>query len=261
MGLFAAVLQRLPGQRIKELTNALNPGGLTDTALAGTVTVTAGSTTVTGSGTGFVTSGLQALVNSFGAIVIQFSSQPGVNYVVTAVASDTSLTLSKPYGSVTTAGATATLPAIGYNVLQDAVFDAEQHFVTVTNFPFDDLTQNAQNAGAVTALNKCIWAGVSLVVAYLYDPGRGHPWPEAEVDAAWRTANRRLEYVRANYGDGAFAAPVSDSQFNPSTGPTRLPDMDNARWGQLSSNAPGPGPGDVPGDSVGSGNVDTSWGF
>lgn len=230
MGLLTECLSRLSAQRLKELTRADNPGGLVDTTLAGTVTVTNGSLIVTGAGTSFT---------SFGAnILIQFSAQPGVNYVVASIQSATQLTLAKAYNGVTTAGGTATLPACNYVVLQDAVFDAQAHFQAETGLVYDDVTANAVNAGANPTLNRCLWAGVALVVAYLYEY-RGHPWPEAEVKAAWDTANRRLKAVLNSYGDGAFSAPISDSRFNPSYGPVRLPEFDNERWGNISPNAPG----------------------
>lgn len=254
MGLLSECLLRLPGQRLVELSNADNAGGLRASALSGTVTVTSGSLTVVGAGTSFTS--FQGSVTTFGGVVIQFASQPGVNYVVSVVTDDTHLTLLKAYGSVTTAGTTASLPGINYTVLQQAVFDAQVHFQTRTNYVYDDVTQNAVNAGANPTLNKCIWAAVALVIAYMYDPGRGHPWPEAEVEAAWRVADTRLRYVLANYGDGAFAQPVTDSVYSPSVGPTRLPTMDSERFGDLSPNAPGPGPSDVPG---GSGSGD--WSF
>lgn len=69
------------------------------TLFSGTVALTVGSSAVVGTGTLFTTQ-LQA------ATVVQFSSQPGVNYVVGSVASDTSLTLSFPFTGATTASTT-----------------------------------------------------------------------------------------------------------------------------------------------------------
>lgn len=254
--LLTEVLLRLSSPKLVALTNADNGGGIKATALAGTVTVTGGSTTVTGSGTAFVTSGLQGLVTTYGGVVIQFSSQPGVNYVVSAVASETSLTLAKAYGGTTGAGVSAVLPGINYTTLQQAVYDAQAEFQDVTDLVYDDVTVSTNNPNANPTLNRCVWAGVALVVAYLYDPGRGNPWPEAEVEAAWKVARKRLEYILHNRGDGAFAAPVTDSVFNPSTGPTRLPNFDNMRWGDISPDDPGPGMSDPAG-----GGVDGSWGW
>lgn len=249
---------RLPSQKLVALTNCENPGGLRLTALAGTVALTGGSATVTGTGTAFVTSGLQGLVTAYGGVLVQFASAPGVPYVVTAVASETSLTLAKPYGGTTTASTTAALPGVNYNTLQQACFDAQARFFDSTNLVYDDVTQNVANAGANPTLNQDIWAAVALVVAFLYEPGRGNPWPDAEADAAWRIAQKRLDIVLHNRGDGAFSPPVTDSVFSPSVGPTRLPDMDDQRWGGLSSQDPGPGASSVPG---GSGGFDSSWGW
>jgi hypothetical protein len=236
--LLVEVLTRISGQRLTELSNADNSGGLRLTQLGGTVTVTSGSLNVVGIGTTFTA--FQGAVNTFGGIAIQFSSQPGVSYVVASVTDDTNLVLAYPYAAPTAVGAASYLPGINYQTLQAACFDAQQHFITATNFAFDDVTQSANNVGANPTLNKCVWAGVALVVAYLYDPGRGHPWPEAEVEAAWRVANKRLDFVKHNYGDGAFSPPVTDSVFNPSVGPSRLPTFDNQRWGDISPQPPGP---------------------
>lgn len=243
MSLLTETLSRLSGQRLVELTNADNPGGLRATPVTGTVAVAQGTVFVTGTGTTFLTS---VLPNT----VIQFASQPGVNYVVTSVLSNTSLTLQANYFGAAAASTTATLPAINYNVLQQASFDAQAHFQTRTNFPFDDITANA-NTNPLT-LNKCIWAGISLVVAYLYEY-RAHPWPEAEVANAWSTADRRLNEVLHVYGDGAFAAPATDSVFQPSIGPARLPTFDNARFGDLSPLPPGP-------SISGGGGATSDWG-
>ena len=244
--LLQEVLLRLPGQRIVELTNAENAGGLRLAPLAGTVTVTGGSVAVLGAGTAFVTSGLQGNVVAYGGVVVQFASQPGVNYVVSAVADDTHLTLVKPYGASTSAGIVASLPGVVYPVLQQACFDAQQNFMTRTNFVYDDVTQNANVAGANPVLNKCVWAAIALVTYYLCENGRGFAWTDAQIDAAWRVADNRLRYVLANYGDGAMAAPVTDSVFTPSVGPQRLPQFDNERWGDVSPLGPGPGPSGTP---------------
>jgi hypothetical protein len=262
--LLIEVLLRLSSAKLVALTNCDNGGGVKTTALAGTVTVTAGSLTVTGAGTAFVTSGLQGLVNTYGGVLVQFASQPGVNYVVTAVASDTSLTLAKAYGGVTASGVAASLPNVNYTTLQQAVFDAQAEYQDVTDLVYDDVTVSTTNAGANPTLNRSVWAGVALVVAYLYDPGRGNPWPEAEVDAAWRLARKRLDFILHNRGDGAYSNPVTDSVFNPSIGPTRLPNMDNQRFGDLSPSDPGPGPSGTPGGGWGGGGgggFDSSWGW
>src|ERR1019366_7408863 len=234
--LLQEVLLRLSGQRLVELSNSENAGGLRLTNLAGTVTVTSGSLSVAGAGTFFTT--FSGTVTAYGGCVVQFASQPVVNYVVASVQSDTALTLLKPYGSVTTAGTTAALPGVVYSVLQQTCYDAQAHFQTRTNLVYDDVTVNANVVGANPILNKCIWAAVALVVAYLYDPGRGHPWPEAEVEAAWRVADTRLKYVLANYGDGAWAQPATDSVFRPSVGPARLPTMDSTHFGNVTPNSP-----------------------
>lgn len=69
------------------------------TLFSGTVSLTVGSSAVVGTGTLFTTQ-LQV------ANVVQFTSQPGVNYVVTSIATDTSLTLSFPFTGTTTASTT-----------------------------------------------------------------------------------------------------------------------------------------------------------
>lgn len=240
MGLLTEFLTRTSSARAVQLTNPDNPGGIKATTLSGTATVTNGSAAVVGVATSFT---------SFGTgIVIQFSSQPGVNYVVSAITDATHLTLAQSFTGVTTAGVTGYLPSINYVVLQQAVYDAQAHFQARTNYAFDDVTTNA-NTTPLT-LNKCIWAGISVVIAYLYEY-RGMP-EEAQAGAnAWKSADRRLEYVLHNYGDGAWAQPYSDSVFQPSVGPTRLPNFDTARFGNLDSQNPGPGMG-------GSANVGTS---
>jgi len=231
MGLLVDYLTRRSAARLLQLTNSDNPGGIRSNALAGTVAVTTGSAAVVGTGTAFLSYSVDQ--------VIQFDSQPGVNYVIQTIASDTSLTLYQNYVGPTNAAANASMPAVNYVTLQDAVWDAQAHFQTETDFVYDDVTQNANNAGANPTLNKCLWAGVALVDAYLYEY-RGQPWPEAEVQAAWATANRRLKAVLNTYGDGAFSPPVTDSVFQPSTGPVRLPEFDNERWGDISPLPPGP---------------------
>lgn len=258
--LLAEVLLRLSAVKVVALTNVDNTGGLKASALAGTVTVTGGSTAVVGAGSNFVTGGLQALVQQYGAIAVQFSSQPGRDYVVTAVADDAHLTLLTPYAGLTAAGVNAILPGINYTTLQAAVFDAQSEYQDVTDLPFDDVTVSVATPGQNPVLNRSNWAGVALVVAYLYDPGRGNPWPEAEVDAAWRTARKRLEYILHNRGDGAFSPPTTDSVFRPSVGPQRLPSFDNARFSDVSSDNPGPSLAD-PAGGLGNGGFDSSWGW
>jgi len=247
---------RLSSARLVALSNADNTGGIKATALPGTVTVTGGSASVVGSGTNFVTGGLQGLVETFGGIVIQFASQPGRNYVVASVQSDTALTLYSAYAGVTAASVGAVLPSINYQALQQAVFDAQAEFQDATDLVYDDVTQSTSTPGSNPTLNRDVWAGVALVVAYLYDPGRGNPWPEAEVEAAWRLARKRLDMVLHNRGDGAWAAPYTDSVFTPSVGPARLPSTDTERWGDISILSPGPSDASPAG-----GGVEGDWGW
>lgn len=235
MGLLTQWLLRRSGTRAIQLTNADNPGGIRNVTLTGTLALTKGSTAVVGTGTLFTT---ELAVDT----VVQFASQPGVNYVVSAIASPTALTLLNAYGTTTTASTTAVAPVINYGTLAQAVGDAMAHFQAVTNFPFDDST--ATTNPTPTSINKCIWAAISLVDYYLYEY-RGQSGEDPQRQNSLSTAERRLKDILAVYGDGAFSVPVSDSVYNPSVGPTRLPDMDNARWSDVAPQAPGPGPSDV----------------
>lgn len=235
--LYNAVLSRLPAPRLVQLTQSENPGGLKIVTITGTVTVTKGSTALVGSGTAFT--------SEIGAnTLIQFSAQPGVSYLVASVTDATNAVLAVAYFGITTAGASGYLPQIDYGRLQQAVYDAQAHFQARTNFAFDDVTSNA-NTTPLT-LNKCIYAGVALVVAYLYE-GRGQAWPDAEIQAAWAQADRRLNEILHVYGDGAYSNPVTDSVFTPTVGPSRLPQFDNARFGDISALPPGPGTGNADG--------------
>jgi hypothetical protein len=69
------------------------------TLFIGTVAVTSGLTAVTGIGTIFTQ---QARV----PFVVQFANQPGVNYLVSSISSDTALTLTFPFTGATTASTT-----------------------------------------------------------------------------------------------------------------------------------------------------------
>lgn len=229
MSLLTACLLNMSGQRLAELTNPENPGGLRVTTIAGTVTVTNGSAVVTGSGTTFT---------AFGAnIVVQFSAQPGVNYIVQSVDSATQITLTTAYYGLTSAGGNLLIPSINYALLQQCVYFAQAHFQARTNFAFDNVTADS-NTTPLT-LNKCIWAGIALVTYYLYE-ARAHAWPDAQVQAALSTADRKLELILTNSGDGAFASPQTDSVFQPSVGPVRLPNFDTGHFGTISPWAPGP---------------------
>lgn len=239
MGLLTEVMTRLSAPRLCTLTNADNPGGLKTTQVAGTVAVTNGSAAVVGTGTNFTSFGVNQ--------IIQFSSQPGVNYVVSVITDATHMTLLQAYTGTTAASPNAFFPAINYVTLQQAVYDAQTRFQAVTNYPFDDTTQNA-NTSPLT-LNKCIWAGIALVVAYLYDY-RGLPGEAAETAAAWKKADHQLDIVLHTYGDGAFAAPVTDSVFVPSTGPSRAPDFDTQRFGDIDQFNPGPATGTAGGSGT-----------
>lgn len=235
MGLQTQWLLRRSAPRAIQLTNADNPGGIRNVSLTGTFALTKGSTAVVGSGTLFTT---ELEVGQ----VIQFASQPGVVYVVAAIGSALALTLLNAYGTTTTASTKAVAPGINYGTLAQAVGDAMAHFQAVTNFPFDDTT--ATTNATPLSINKCIWAAVSLVDYYLYEY-RGVGGEDAQRANSLSIAERRLKEILAIYGDGAFSVPVSDSVYNPSVGPERLPEMDNARWGNVSPQAPGPGSPDV----------------
>jgi hypothetical protein len=232
------VISRQPTQRLVELTNADNGGGLKGTAIGGTVTVTAGSTAVAGAGTTFTSLPV--------GVAVQFSSQPGVSYVVASIQSDTALTLYLPYAWITTVGAAVFVPGINYPVLQQAVWDAMQTFQERTNFPYDDTTLNQNAFNAATGitlpqfLNKCLWAACDLVIAWLYNY-RALPMPGSEGEAAWRSADARLKVVLNLLGDGAYAPLTTDSNFRPSNQPPgSLPNFDNERLGTVVPQAPGP---------------------
>jgi hypothetical protein len=238
MGLLTETLSRISAQRLGELTNSDNAGGLKNQAVSGTsLAVTNGSTAVVGTATTFTGFGVN--------IVIQFASQPGVSYVVATITDNTHLTLLTPYQGVTNAATSAVLPAINYQVLQDAVYDAQAHFFERTDVVFDDTTTAA-------AGNKCFWVGVPLVIAYLYE-FRAQPWPEGTVEKVWDLANRRLTLYLNNSGDGAYAPPQTDSPYQPSTLPFgTLPTFDDAR---LTGFVPwAPGPSDASGSAGGSPN-------
>jgi len=234
MSLLQEILRRTPAERLVQLTQAGNPGGLKNPPnLAGTVALVNGSTAVVGAGTTFTGFGT--------SIIVQFASHPGVSYVVAAIVDATHLTLVQPYGGVTTASTTAVLPSINYDVLQQACYDAMARFQARTNYPFDDVTANAGAATAILTLNKTIYAGIALVIAFLYENGRGYPWPDAEVANAWRLADDRLREILHVFGDGALGLPVTDSNFTPSPGPSGLPAFDNARFTDLTQRGPGGG--------------------
>lgn len=247
MGLLVEYLLRRSVARSTQLTNVDNAGGLRAQALTGTLTLVQGSAAVVGAGTLFLT---EMPVNQ----VIVLSTQPNVVYVVSAVASHTALTLSKVYFGAASTTATATRPAINYSTLEQAVGDAQAHFQARTNFTFDDTTATTSTTPA--NINKCIWAGVSLVDYYLYEY-RGTPGEDSQKAAALTVAERRLKEILYVYGDGAWGAPATDSVFIPSTGPTRLPEFDNQRWTDIAPSAPGPGPSDI----SGAGGFDGSWGW
>lgn len=247
MGLLTEVMLRTPAQRLVELTKTDQSGGLQEASVTGTVTVTSGDETVVGSGTNF-------LLLPPVPFVIQFSSHPNVAYVVASITDGTHLELATPYAWVTTAGASAVLPAIDYTRLEQAVFDAQQEFQLRTNYPFDDTTSN-QTAANPSQLNKCFWAGVALVVACLYNQ-RGLPMPGSEGAAAWAEADRRLKIVLRTLGDGAFSPPVTDSGYNPSRArPGSLPDTDRARLGTVLPSDLGPSASGLPGEWSGPGGM------
>jgi hypothetical protein len=83
--------------------NLIRDGLAQPPAIAGTVAVTNGSATVTGTGTAFLT----AL--HVGAI-IRFASQNGTSYTVSAIASNTSLTLTANYTGTTSGSTTLQAP-------------------------------------------------------------------------------------------------------------------------------------------------------
>ncbi len=249
MSLLTDYLLRRSVARLLQLSNSDNPSGLRQVVVTGTLTLVKGSTAVVGAGSAFTT-------EVTAGQVIVFSTQPGVVYVVSSVTDNLNLVLTKGYFGVASTSATATLPAINYVTLAQAVGDAQAHFQARTNFPFDDTTA-ATNANPLL-INKCVWAGVSLVDYYLYEY-RGLSGEDSQKAAALTVAERRLKEILYTYGDGAYAAPVTDSPYQPSVGPTRLPDMDDQRWGNVAPLAPGPGPSDVPGGSSG-GSAD-GWGW
>lgn len=72
-------------------------------SITGTVSVTNGSATVTGTGTAFLTA---LAVGS----IIRFASQNGTSYTVSAIASNTSLTLTATYSGTTNASTTLQAP-------------------------------------------------------------------------------------------------------------------------------------------------------
>lgn len=232
MGLLTSWLLRRPLARAIQLTNLDNPGGLRTVKLTGTLTLVKGSTAVVASGGAFLT-------ESGANTVITFSSQPNVVYVVASVTDNNNLVLLNAYGGAASTTATGYAPAVNYTTLAQAVGDAQAHFQTRTNLNFDESTATTNAAPTTSNLNRCIWAGVALVDYYLYEY-RGAPGEDSQKQAALSVAERRLNEILHNFGDGAFSPPVSDSVFNPSVGPTRLPTFDNERWGDISPLPPGP---------------------
>lgn len=225
MGLLVEYLSTLSVARLAQLANLDAPEAVAQTALAGTVTVTANSTTVTGAGTAFTALALYSLLT--------FSSQPAVGYVVTAVASNTSLTVAYAYKGATTAGATAALVNVNTNQIAESVADAQNHFTTFTGIPYDDTTA----VGPPPAGNACHFVGKPLVTAYLYEY-RGQATPE-QVEKAWDVADKRLKAWVRNYGTGAWSPPTSDSNLRPSPSPFAPPEFDPSRLTQITPNPPG----------------------
>lgn len=229
MGLLTEYQRRTSVQRMVELCGVDNPGGLKQTALSGTVTLVAGSAAVVGSGTTFTA----FVVDT----VLEFSSQPGVGYVVQAIADATHLTLAYNYSGLASASASVVVPGIDLNKLQAAVEDAQQRFTEATAIPFDDTTA----AGPPPSGNRFFFVGRALVTAFLYDY-RGRSMPGDDAAVAWAVAQKELDRWMVNYGAGAWAAPTSDSNLTPSVSPMAPPQFDPIRLTQVTPFPPG-GPG------------------
>lgn len=123
-------------------------------------------------------------------------------------------------------------------VLQSVVWEAQAFFYAETGVPYDDTTP----AGPPPAIptnqpqpvfppaggNVCHYTGVGIVIAMLYDY-RAQAFPQAEVDAAWREARRRLERWRTQWGSVRWIAPGTDSNYTPTKPVSTIPDMDASR--------------------------------
>lgn len=244
MGLLAEVQLALPLPRLAQLTNADLPSNPNTVAVAGTISVVNGSAAIVGTGTTFTTA---LTVGN----VLAFSPQRGVNYTVQAVADDTHATLAVVYSGATNGTATALTAGINYTNLQAACNYAVSEFMDATNLPFDDTT--VTNYDAVPAVvNRSIFIGITLVIVWLY---RFKGDTEAE-DKAQKRAELLLKRALNTRGDGAWAAPASDSVYTPSQGPARLPDMDPARLGGFVPYDPGHG---YPGAGPAGGGAVSDW--
>lgn len=137
-----------------------------------------------------------------------------------------------------------------YSVLQSLVWQAQAYFQTETGVPYDDTTPSGPPPAVPTNQpspgvfppaggNVCHHVGVGIVIAMAYDY-RAHPWPGAEVDSAWQEARKRLDRWKTQFGNLRWAAPGTDSTYNPTNPPSILPDFDRTRSNRTIPDEPRP---------------------
>jgi hypothetical protein len=233
--LLQEIQQFIPSTRLAQLTNSDLPANTQALAVAGTMAVTQGSTAVVGTGTNFGSTP-PAPACAVGN-VIQFSSQPGVNYTIAAINSATSITLATPYTGVTAAAATALCAGINYTVLQVACNYAIVEFTARTDLTWDNTTITDGTA-TPPVINKCTWAGSLLVLAKLYEATGSE-----QYEQAIKRAHDACDYVLHTWGDGMWSPPQSDSNLNPTVLPGPFPIFDDSRFGTLIPWGPGPSQG------------------